>query len=332
MDLALKIYGLNTITINTEMIILDQYKRPADAVLISLVDSSSKVDKIRMDYKKKVNLTPSLIDREYNTYLDNVNMNNVEYTIQKKPHGILSHMMFYQDLKSPYIYHFNKEEAIEELVLKKIINTYFVPGNIELVKEIMKKNQELYSKDEIDELIIRPLKIYVSNDEFKDIKAYKFSIEAYKETMDLLAKEKGEEVDPIFIKLKNNFTEYIKTFKDNIVENLFDKIETFYDKNNVPKYVTEFPRPLPDKQMKKMLEFISNKMFQKNLSELTLIESNSVYKKYDELKEKIKDKDFGDWSKQYRIWAAGIEILKSEKFLYLSLIMGAGRKNCIKYN
>ena len=100
----------------------------------------------------------------------------------------------------------------------------------------------------------------------------------------------------------------------------------------MPKYVTEFPRPLPDKQMKKMLEFISNKMFQKNLSELTLIESNSVYKKYDELKEKIKDKDFGDWSKQYRIWAAGIEILKSEKFLYLSLIMGAGRKNCIKYN
>ena len=31
------------------------------------------------------------------------------------------------------------------------------------------------------------------------------------------------------------------------------------------------------------------------------------------------------WSRQYNVWAAGMEILRSEKTLYYSLVMGAGK-------
>lgn len=323
--------GINTIRIKTDFIALDPYKTKGNLIMMSLVDTPAKLDKIRADYKKNSLTTLYLMDSKneinllgmypYKNYFyqDCIEMKGVDYRIEKKKKGNLSHMIITQNNNSPYIFKFNDELSINEIIMNKLINIDFIPCNLELVQEALLKEPKM----------LEPMTIFTDNKDLMNIEIYKFDKELFVKTINKIAEDKGQIADPIFNNFVGDFAGYINYFKPDILKNLESKILEFYNPYDVPKYVTQYPYPLPNGDMRILLNRISQKFYNVDIQDLKYEQSVKVYETYklmDSQGKIKKDKNFNHkWSRQYEILAAGMKMLETERFLFLSLIMGAGK-------
>lgn len=328
--ITLEAEGLNNIVgMNSDLVIIDTNETKGNVIMLSLIDAPAKLDKVRADYNKsilgsmkiygldenneKINLLP------YYSYNEKLNFQGLKLNFIKNKIGDLSHLLISQNSDSSYIIRFTKETSLIELVMNKLINTYFIPCNEKLVQETLNTESS----------ILTEMLVITSNEQLKDIEVYKFDKELFVDILNETARMKGEKPDPIFENFVGDFTGYINYFKPDILMNLDSKIEQFYDPDNVPAYVTEFPYPLPNEDMRKILDKISTKYFNKDLFSLDFNEQKRVYETYKRLDMQgkiIRSKKFNpQWSKQYVCWAAAMKILEEEKFCYMSLVMGAGR-------
>lgn len=329
-NIFLQFNGENKIKINSDFLVIDPDSSYRNIIMVSLLDARSKIDKIHADLKKNNYIVVEIYDRENGKHIfeeipelkfNVFTVGSSAVDFNKKNAGKFMHMLITSRVeKTDYIYNFNKE-TLSELIFKKMVNVCHLPCKLDHVQMALAKNPDL----------CKEMVIITKNPNLKDVKIYKFCTELFKETLLEVAKENNEEYDEIFDGYKNNFTKYINDFKEQIVENLYEKLEFFYDKNDVPSYVTTFPRPLPNADMKKTLEKISQHYLKKTFgfSTLTMEEMENVYNAFHILDSKGKiprTENFNpDYSKQYELWAAGMKILESERFLYLSLTMGAGK-------
>lgn len=324
--------GINTIRIKTDFIALDPYKTKGNLIMMSLVDAPAKLDKIRADYKKNSLTTLYLMDSKneinllgmypYKNYFyqDCIEMKGVDYRIEKKKKGNLSHMIITQNNNSPYIFKFNDELSINEIIMNKLINIDFIPCNLELVQEALLKEPKM----------LEPMTIFTDNKDLMNIEIYKFDKELFVKTINKIAEDKGQIADPIFNNFVGDFAGYINYFKPDILKNLESKILEFYNPYDVPKYVTQYPYPLPNGDMRILLNRISQKFYNVDIQDLKYEQSVKVYETYKlmDSQEKVKkDKNFNPkWSRQYEVLAAGMKMLETERFLYESLEMGTGKQ------
>lgn len=321
--------GINTVRIKTDFIALDPYETKGNLIMASFVDAPAKLDKIRADYKKNTLNSLILIEEGKNTnfIFDNfalfrnseIDFKGVDYKIEKKRINNLSHMIISQNNDSPYIFKFNDAMSVNEIVMNKLINVYFVPCNLDLVQEALLKETK----------ILKPMFIFTNNKQLKNIEIYKFDKELFVKTINKISEDKGQISDPIFDDFIGDFAGYINYFKPDILKNLESKILEFYDPNNVPKYVTEYPYPLPNGDMRVLLNRISQKFYNVDIQDLKYEQSIKVYETYKRMDKECRikrDNNFNPkWSRQYEILAAGMKMLETERFLFLSLIMGAGK-------
>ena len=328
--ITLEAEGLNNIvSINSDLVVIDPKETKGNVIMMSLIDAPAKLDKIRADYNKSIlgNMSIYGINENdekvvlipYYAYSNSLNFQGLRLNFIKNKIGDLSHLLISQNSDSSYIIRFSKETSLIELVMNKLINTYFIPCNEKLVQETLNSD-----KDILSEMIV-----ITSNEQLKEIEVYKFDKNLFVEVLNSIAKMKGEKPDPIFENFVGDFTGYINYFKPDILMNLDSKIEQFYDPDNVPSYVTEFPYPLPNEDMRKILDKISVKYFNKDLFSLEYGEQKKVYETYKYLDAQgkiIRSKGFNpQWSKQYVCWSAAMKILEEEKFCYMSLVMGSGK-------
>lgn len=323
-------YGVNNVRINTDFIAIDQFESKGNLIMMSLVDAPAKLDKLKADHKKaSVNRLVLCNDNDnFNTLnkrefwhlnCHEIDMRGADYKFEKKKYNNLSHMIVSQDNHSPYIFKFRKEDSLINLIMNKLINIFFIPCKSELIQEALLNNED----------ILQEMIIITKNKQLEDIEIYKFNKERFISTLNKISESKGEKPDPIFNQFIGDFTGYINYFKPDILKNLDSKIEQFYDPDNVPEYVTQFPRPLPNGDMRKILNKLSRQFYNLDISQLQYEESEKIYRLYEKADKegKIKRTDTFNpqYSRQYVMWAAGIKILETEKFLYSSLVMGAGK-------
>ena len=324
-------HGINTIRIKTDFIVLDPYETKGNLIMMSLVDAPAKLDKIRADYKKNSLTTLFLMSSKTETnllteypyrnefYNNCIDLKGVDYRIEKKKKGNLSHMIISQNNNSPYIFKFNDEVSINEIIMNKLINIDFIPCNLELVQEALLKEPRM----------LKPMTIFTNNKNLMNIEIYKFDKELFVKTINKIAEDKGQVADPIFNQFVGDFAGYINYFKPDILKNLESKILEFYNPYDVPKYVTQYPYPLPNGDMRILLNRISQKFYNLDIQELKYDQTVKVYEIYKimDSQGKIKrDDNFNPrWSRQYEVLAAGMKMLESERFLYESLEMGTGK-------
>lgn len=323
--------GINTVRIKTDFIALDPYETKGNLIMMSLVDAPAKLDKIRADYKKNSLTTLFLMSSKTETnllteypyrnefYNNCIDLRGLDYRIEKKKKGNLSHMIITQNNNSPYIFKFNDEVSINEIIMNKLINIDFIPCNLELVQEALLKEPRM----------LKPMTIFTDNKNLMNIEIYKFDKELFVKTINKIAEDKGQIADPIFNQFVGDFAGYINYFKPDILKNLESKILEFYNPYDVPKYVTQYPYPLPNGDMRILLNKISQKFYNVDIQELKYNQTVKVYETYKlmDSQGKIKrDENFNPrWSRQYEVLAAGMKMLETERFLFLSLIMGAGK-------
>ena len=324
-------YGVNTVRIKTDFIALDPYETKGNLIMMSLVDAPAKLDKMKADYRKNSLTTLFLMSSKTETnllteypyrnefYSNCIDLKGVDYRIEKKKKGNLSHMIITQNNNSPYIFKFNDEVSINEIIMNKLINIEFIPCNLELVQEALLKEPRM----------LKPMIIFTDNKNLMNIEIYKFDKELFVKTINKIAEDKGQISDPIFNQFVGDFAGYINYFKPDILKNLESKILEFYNPYDVPKYVTQYPYPLPNGDMRVLLNRISQKFYNMDIQDLKYEQSVKVYETYKlmDSQGKIKrDENFNPkWSRQYEVLAAGMKMLESERFLFLSLIMGAGK-------
>lgn len=331
---------INEIRTKVDFMAVDPYKEEGNVIIFSSVDAPAKLDKLRADYNKGIlkrgyifnetdyNLYRSILrENNYDTYSTWINFRGVDFNILKTKVGKLSHLLITQKNNSEYIYKFNNEDSIVDLIMNKLINVYFIPCKSDNVQEVLLTKPE----------VIKEMIMITDNDDLEHIKVYSFDKDLFIETLNKLSKDKGEIPDPIFEKFVGDFTGYINYFKPDILDNLYSKIDEFYDKDNVPPYVTEYPYPLPNQDMRNVLNKISNKYYNKDIFSLGFDEQVKVYETYKRLDAQgkiIRSKTFNpQWSKQYVCWSAAMRILEEEKFCYMSLVMGSGKtKSSLKAN
>ena len=328
-DMFMITYNFNNIVkVKMDLLVIDPYVSEGNVVLASLLDAPAKLDKIKTDYKKGILSYTRVEDEEernflgnskYDTNCYNIDFTGITYSMNKRKVGNLAHMIINQKNSAPYIYRFNENDSLVELVMNKLINIYFIPCKTDLVQEVLMTKPE----------ILRELRIFTNNDSLKNIEVYKFDKDLFIKTLNDISIKKGETPDPLLQSFVGDFTGYINYFKPDILENLNSKIEEFYDEDNVPEYVTQFPYPLPNKDMRRVLNRLSEQLYKVELHELNYEQQLMVYETYKkmDMQNLIKRTETfcPSWSRQYNVWAAGIEILKSEKTLYYSLTMGAGK-------
>lgn len=320
----------NTVKIKMDLLVIDPYETRGNVILASMVDAPAKLDKVRADYKKGIlgylraednEEDNFLADREFLLSCYGMDFSGVTYTLNKKKLGNLAHMIISQKNDAPYIFRFSENESLVELVMNKLINIYFVPCKSDLVQEVIMSKPE----------VLQEMSIFTNNESLKEIEVYRFNKELFIETLNNISSKRGEHPDPIFQNFVGNFTGYINYFKPDILENLDSKIEEFYDEDNVPEYVTQFPYPLPNNAMRQILNRLSEQLYKLELHELNYEQQLMIYETYKKMDKqgliKRTETFCPSWSRQYNVWAAGMEMLKTEKYLYESLVMGAGRKN-----
>ena len=320
----------NTVKIKMDFLVLDPSETRGNVVLASMVDAPAKLDKVRADYKKGIlgslrvedeKECNFLADRDYAINYYAMDFGGATYTLNKKKLGNLAHLIISQKNDAPYIFRFSEDESLVELVMNKLINIYFVPCKTDLVQEVIMSKPE----------VLQEMYIFTNNDSLRNIEVYRFDKDLFIETLNNISDKRGEHPDPIFKKFVGDFTGYINYFKPDILENLDSKIEEFYDEDNVPEYVTQFPYPLPNNDMRRILNRLSEQLYKLELHELNYEQQLMVYETYKKMDKQglIKRNEVFNptWSRQYNVWAAGMEMLKTEKYLYESLVMGAGRQN-----
>lgn len=320
----------NVIKTKMDLVAIDQTTLNGDVILASFLDAPAKLDKIRADYKKGILGSVRLENERESNVLTTYEISNIigsynidfsgkTYSINKKRVGNLAHMIMNQKNNAPYIFRFNENDSLVELVMNKLINIYFIPCKTDLVQEVLMTKPE----------ILKEMVVITNNDALKNIEVYKFDKQLFVKTLNSISEMKGETPDPIFQQFVGNFTGYINYFKPDILENLQSKIEEFYDEDNVPEYVTQFPYPLPNNDMRRVLNRLSEQLYKVELHELNYEQQLMVYETYKKMDKqgliKRTETFCPSWSRQYNVWAAGMEILKSEKTLYYSLVMGAGK-------
>lgn len=320
-------YDLNNIVnINCDFLVLDQNEKRGNLIMASLLDAPAKLDKIRADYLKNTLGQMIVVDKDGQKnilpyYINNgaVDFRDISLNFIKTKQKDLSHLLISRKSNSPYIIKFSEEDSLIDLMMNKLINTYFIPCNEEMLQEALNNEPN----------ILKEMLIVCNNEELEHIEVYRFEKEIFIQTINKISKAKGEVPDPIFEKFLGDFTGYINYFKEDILDNLYGKIDEFFDANNVPEYVTTFPYPLPNEDMRKVLNVISQSAYKKDIFDLEYKESIAVYEKYKKMDKlgKIKRTDTfnPNWSRQYNCWTAAMKILEQEKFCYMSLVMGAGR-------
>lgn len=329
-NIFLQFNGENRIKVNTDFIVLDPDVTYGNIIMASILDARSKIDKIHADLKKNTIRDIDIYNRDTEEYIikeiNELKFNSFSVSssiteVIKKSAGKFVHMMLTTRIdKTDYIYNFDNE-LLAEIIFKKMVNVCHLPCKLEHVQKALAKNPNL----------CKEMVVITKNENLKNVKVYRFFTKLFEETLLEVATENDEKYDTLFDNYENNFTKYINDFKEQIVENLYEKLEFFYDKNDVPEYVTTFPRPLPNSDMKKALEKISQHYLKKpfGFSSLNMEEMEYVFNAFHALDKQGKiprnDKFNPDYSKQYELWAAGMKILESERFLYLSLTMGAGK-------
>lgn len=329
-DCYVHFIGENTIKANTDLIVVDQYAERDNLVMISLLDAPAKIDKIQADYRKNALGVSAYLNERFtneNVLRDakcesfELDFMNSDLKLEKKKVGKFSHMIMSRNReKSDYIFNFNNEN-VNELILKKLVNDYFIPCKTNLIQDVLIEKPD----------VIKKMLVITKNTKLEHIEVYRINLTKFKEVLQLVAERRGESANKELVKLAGNFTNYINEFRPQIVDNLFTRLDFFYDKDNVPDYVTTFPRPLPNEQMKAILQQISQKLFNKpfTVSGLSYEEWEKVHNTFHALDKagRIPRREGYNprYSKQYEVWASGMKILEKEKFLYLSLTMGAGK-------
>lgn len=322
-DCYIYLRGVNTIKVNCDFICIDP-DADDNVVMMSVLDASTKIDKMYANYQQASYCDSRLFDRETNeNLLSKIGSRkyNLGYkngmTVNRKKDGMLSHMVMSKG-GGDYIFDFEGED-LYSLVLRTIVGEKCVPSNIEMIQEAMLEEPN----------IIKRLPIISKNTGLKDVKIFRFDYMLYKSTLEEIADRKGLQANRLFYNFEGDFTSYLKHFKDELADNLMNKIVPFYNSKCVPGYVTTFPRPLPNTKMKKVLNQISMKIHGEPFSLASFEKSeatfNAFHKYENHWREKGQLSDDVRYCRQYEMWATGIEILKHEKFIYLAATMGSGK-------
>ena len=213
----LRIKGANSITCNSDLIILDG----TTPILISIIDYGVKTKKVVADIiKSQYSTTIQLEDREDNSFVQQLSLYSSSYNFKSDRQGELTHTIIRSKRIKEYIIDWNNEGKIKSIV-NYIRNVHYLPVTNEIVEQMIINKKYILEENQV----------YSNNSEFKDLKCYKLNIYAFKQELENINIE-GIKDDFDWNEIET-IEDYIFKFLTPITDKIKETVHVLFDKNKI---------------------------------------------------------------------------------------------------
>jgi len=213
----IRIKGENSITCNSDLIIIDENI----PIVISLIDYGIKTKKVVADILNGRN-SVHVEDREDITFSKDLNVWSSSFNFKNDKQGELTHTIIKNKRVNEYIIDWNNIGKVKS-ILNYIRNKHYIPVTEDIIEKIL--NASKY--------VVKEIEVYTNNPEFENLNCYYVNMHEFKRQLKLINIEM--ESDNFNWDEIETIEDYLFTFLEPIKNKINKTVKVLYNPKNINK-------------------------------------------------------------------------------------------------